>query len=307
MSINLRPMPIHADDLLLFAEVADCGGFSRAGAKLGIPKATVSRRMAQLEMALGERLMQRTTRQLSLTELGEHLRQHAEQIQLALSAVHSLKSRRELSPSGVLKVSLPPDIADWLAESLSAFVAKHPAIRLELDVSPRLVDVIGEGVDLAIRFSARPSDGSMAAKRIGEMPWGIFASSEFIIDNGMPTSPADLLQLPSLRLKQLQSDLKPWRLNRLVGKDNPNERWEGSPPIRATANSPAVLLRMAQEGLGVVNAPIVLANMNNHLIRLLPDWDGESAIAWAVFPSNRLIPAKTQAFLNLFEQALGKQ
>jgi DNA-binding transcriptional LysR family regulator len=146
---------IEANDLLIFARVADLGSFSRAAERLGLPKSTVSRRIAWLESHLGERLLLRTTRRQSLTEFGALLLEHARQVVAEVDAVTALREHRQAVPSGRLRVSMPSDFATLLlADMLAAFVAQHPRITLELDLSPRRVDLLGEGYDIAVRMGA---------------------------------------------------------------------------------------------------------------------------------------------------------
>ena len=158
---------IEANDLLIFARVADLGSFSRAAERLGLPKSTVSRRVAWLESHLGERLLLRTTRRQTLTEFGSLLLEHARQVVTEVEAVTALREHRQAAPSGRLRVSMPSDFANLvLADRLAAFVALHPAISLELDLSPRRVDLLGEGFDIAVRMGALPDDALLAARRL---------------------------------------------------------------------------------------------------------------------------------------------
>ena len=144
-----------ANDLLIFARVADAASFSRAAEQLGLPKSTVSRRVSLLEERLGERLIQRTTRRLTLTDFGRQLLEHARQVAAEVDAVRALSEFRQARPSGRLRVSMPNDFATLLlTEMLAAFVTLHPAVSLELDLSPRRVDLLGENFDLAIRMGS---------------------------------------------------------------------------------------------------------------------------------------------------------
>jgi len=144
-----------ANDLLIFARVAAAGSFSRAAEQLGLPKSTVSRRVSLLEERLGERLIQRTTRRLTLTDFGRQLLEHARQVAAEVDAVRALSEFRQARPSGRLRVSMPNDFATLLlTEMLAAFVTLHPAVSLELDLSPRRVDLLGENFDLAIRMGS---------------------------------------------------------------------------------------------------------------------------------------------------------
>ena len=156
-----------ADDLLLFARVAESGSFSRAAERVQLPKSTVSRRIAALEKRLGERLLQRTTRKLVITEFGQGVLDHARAMSEEVDAALAFALSRQARPSGRLRVSMPGDFASTaLEQPLADFVRDFPAVALELDLSPRRVDLIGENFDLAIRMGALQDDAQLAARRL---------------------------------------------------------------------------------------------------------------------------------------------
>src|SRR3989441_5933658 len=145
-AMNLEP-----NDLLLFARVVDEGSCSRAATRVRLPKSTVSRRVAALESQLGERLLLRTTRKLTLTDFGHSVLEHAHQVAAEVEAAASLAQHRQIEPSGRLRVSMPADFANVvLGPLLAEFIAKYPSISLDLDLTPRRVDLIGENFDLAL-------------------------------------------------------------------------------------------------------------------------------------------------------------
>ena len=298
-------MHIEANDLLMFARVADCGSFSRAAEQLGLPKSTLSRRLSALESQLGERLLQRTTRKLLLTEFGLGLLEHARQVVAEVEAVVALAQHRQLQPSGVLRISLPNDFASHiLSDMLPAFAVCYPSITLELDLSARRVDVLGEGFDLAIRIGDLPDDATLAAKRIYRVDSGLFCSPDYLAKHGEPQEPGDLMRLDTLRLLRGNRETVPWEL--VCG----DKQWKGSPPARAMANSPELLVGFARQGLGIVAAPVDFVKTTveaGGLIPVLPQWRPPSVNAWAVFPGRRLMPAKTRAFMELLEALLANQ
>lgn len=291
-----------ANDLLIFARVAEAGSFSRAAERLGLPKSTVSRRITLLEERLGERLMLRTTRRLSLTDFGLNLLEHARQLAAEVDAAAALALHRQAQPSGRLRVSMPSDFANLLlVDMLAAFVALHPAISLELDLSPRRVDLIGENFDLAIRMGDLPDDASLAARRLRVFSAGLYANRDYLANHGTPTQPDDLMQHEALRLLGRDGEAARWVL--LHG----DARWEGVPPGRITANSPETLIRLARAGRGIAAVPDYFVTphlRSGELIRVLPDWNLPSPTAWAVFPGRRLMPARTRAFLEMLLAAL---
>ncbi len=290
------------NDLLIFARVAEAGSFSRAAERTGLPKSTVSRRIALLEERLGERLMLRTTRRLTLTEFGHQLLEHARQVASEVDAVKALTEHRQAQPSGRLRVSMPSDFANLLLyDMLAAFIALHPAISLELDLSPRRVDLLGENFDIAVRMGALPDDTLLAARRITVFPCGLYAAPSYLAERGDPSSPDDLTQHDALRLLTGNGEAASWTLIR------DKQRWEGIPPGRATANSPELLIKLACAGTGIAAVPDYFAAPSvrlGQLRRVMPDWSLPSHTAWAVFPGRRLMPAKTRAFIDMLETAM---
>ena len=291
-----------ANDLLLFFRVAEAGSFSRAAERIGLPKSTVSRRVSQLEDRLGERLMLRTTRRLTLTEFGQQLLEHARQVAAEVEAVQALSAHRQLRPSGRLRVSMPSDFAILLlTDMLAAFMALHPEVSLELDLSPRRVDLVAENFDIAVRMGELPDDALLAARRITVFSTGLYASPGYLLEHGDPASPEALAQHGALRLLGRQGEAVPWVLTR--GK----QHWEGVPPGRTTANSPELLIKLAVAGAGIAAVPDYFAEpcvRRGELRRVLPEWALPSHTAWAVFPGRRLMPAKTRAFIDMLEAAL---
>jgi DNA-binding transcriptional LysR family regulator len=292
--MNLEP-----NDLMLFARVVDAGSFSRAAERAGLPKSTVSRRVALLEAQLGERLLLRTTRKLTVTDFGHNVLEHAHQVLAEVEAASELALRRQVQPSGRLRVSMPADLASGvLAQMLSDFVTKHPAITLELDLSPRRVDLIGENFDLALRMGDLTDDASLAARRIATFAGGLYASPAYLERRGTPQEPEALMDHDALSLLTRSGEPMPWVLAR------GEARWEGIPPARATANSPDLLMRMARDGAGICAGGHHFVEpylRSGELEPVLEDWSLPPAVAWAVFPGRRLMPARTRVFLDTLQ------
>lgn len=295
--------PIDPNDLLIFAFVAELGSFSRTAERLGLPKSTVSRRLAGLEQRLGERLLLRTTRRQALTEFGQQLLAHARQVADEVEAVSALSAHRQAAPSGRLRVSMPSEFANLLlADSLAAFVALHPGITLELDLSPRRVDLLGEGFDLALRVGTLADDAMLAARQLKVLSTGLYASPGYLAEHGQPDTPDELLRHAAIRLPTAGGEPAPWTL--VQGE----ERWEGVPPGRLMANSPELLVRLARAGAGIAVVPDDFASPDvrqGRLQRVLPSWCPPTATAWAVFPGRKLMPAKTRVFIDMLRIALG--
>jgi DNA-binding transcriptional LysR family regulator len=292
-------MAVEPNDLMLFAKVVDEGSFSRAAERVGLPKSTVSRRIAMLETQLGERLLLRTTRKLTVTDFGHSVLEHAQQVASEVEAAASLAQQRQSQPSGRLRISMPGDFATVvLGTLLGDFIARYPAISLELDLTPRRVDLIGENFDLALRMGDLPDDASLAARRIATFSTGLYAAPGYLQRRGTPAEPEALMAHDALRLLQRSGTPAPWSLSR------GEARWEGLPPGRATANSLELLMRLARAGAGIVAvidhfaAPYV---RSGELVQVLAEWSLPPAPAWAVFPGRRLMPARTRVFLDAVE------
>src|SRR4029453_4136500 len=159
-------MKLEPNDLLLYARVVDEGSFSRAAARLGLPKSTVSRRVAALGSHPGESLLLRTTRRLTLPGFGEAVLAHARHVVEDVDAAESLAQSRQSEPTGRLRVTMPSDLANLvLAPVLTAFLERHPKVALDVDLSARFVDLIAENFDVALRPGALPDDATLAARR----------------------------------------------------------------------------------------------------------------------------------------------
>src|SRR5438045_5945684 len=183
--MNLEP-----NDLMLFARVVDEGSFSRAATRVRLPKSTVSRRVAALESQLGERLLLRTTRKLTVTDFGRAVLEHARHVIEGVTAAASLAQSRQVQPSGRLRVTMPGDMGNIvLAPLLAEFVLKYPAIALEVDLSARFVDLIGENFDVAIRMGELRDDASLAARRIAIFTNSLYAAPAYLARRGVPSEP----------------------------------------------------------------------------------------------------------------------
>lgn len=292
-------MDVEANDLLLFARIVEAGSFSRAAERLDVPKSTVSRRLALLEEQLGERLLQRTTRRLVVTEFGAILLEHARRVADEVEAAGALAQHRQLEPNGKLRVSAPPDFANaGLNEVMALFLERYPQVTLEMDLSARRVDLVAENFDIAIRMGDLPDDATLSARPITLEQLALYAAPAYLARHGIPEHPDDLLRHDVLCILSRYGGSAPWVLTR--GK----QQWERALPARLTANSPDLLARIAARGAGIAISSTLFAEpylQTGELVRVLPEWEMPRASGWAVFPSRKLMPAKTRAFLELLE------
>jgi DNA-binding transcriptional LysR family regulator len=296
-------MELDANDLILFAHVVDSGSFARAAERVGLPKSTLSRRISALESQLGERLLTRSTRRLAITEFGERILEHAHRLQEETEAAAAIAQFRQGTPRGVLRVSMPPDFRELdLTPMLLDYATRYPEVRLELDLSPRRVDLLAERFDLAIRAAARlPDDTTLVARKLCDMVNGLYASPAYLQRYGEPASPPELLEHIALQLIGGNGEAVPWRLAR------GNEHWEGIPSGPLAANSPGLQREMAAHGLGIVALDDRLAASwveRGLLRRILREWSMPTVTIWCITPGRRLIPSRTTAFIELLRAAL---
>ena len=216
---------------------------------------------------------------------------------------------------------MPADLAELaLGDTLLRFVQAHPAITLDLDLSPRRVDLIAENYDLALRMGSLPEDGQLAARRLGWFTGGLYASLDWVRQHDDLRHPRDLLSTPAagpdgvraLVLGAPGAEQRPWRLSRpsaegLASGEGADTTWEGLPLLRTVANAPGLLMRWACAGLGVAELADVLvryAVSDGRLCRVLPEWQMQPVPAWAEIPERRLMPAKTRVLLDALSEAM---
>ncbi|RTL43296.1 MAG: LysR family transcriptional regulator [Burkholderiales bacterium] len=292
-----------ADDLLLFARVMEAGSFSRAAERVHWPKSTVSRRIATLEARLGEKLLLRSTRKLSLTDFGAGVLEHARAVAAEVDGALALALHRQSKPSGRLRVSMPADFAQNVARGMLAeFALTYPEVQLELDLTPRRVDLIGEGFDMAIRMGALSDESQLAARRLATTHWGLYASPAYLARMGEPLLPQALAAMHGLMLLTRTGDVLPWRLRR-----DDSEPVEVVPVQRTVANAPSLLAELAMAGVGIAGIDRLMvtdALRAGRLQRVLPGWELPGSTCWAVFPERRLMPLRTRVFLEAMSALL---
>jgi DNA-binding transcriptional LysR family regulator len=289
------------DDLLLFAEVAERHSVTAAASALGLPKSSASRRLVALETRLATPLLLRSTRRIRLTDAGEELLEHAQRMAEAWRAVQDWQGQQQREPRGKLRIALPSDFAQhWLAAPIAAFRVRWPAVSLELDLSPRRVDVIGEGLDCAVRIGPLPDSG-LVARKLTDIARSVYASPLLSAQRGEAERPQDLAAWPMVRMQQDQG--QPLRLQALSGSRTVDVTLgEG-----CTVNSIGMARALVLAGAGCAVLPDVLCEVElqaGRLHRLLPGWRAAPVPAHLVLPTRRL-PMKTRAFVEHLVAALG--
>ena len=295
---------ISADDYILFVAIVEQESLVRAAEHLGMPKATVSRPLTNLEAALGQRLLLRSTRRQTLTDFGMEFLEHCRRVAEEVAATRDFVNSQEERPRGRLRVSMPGEYArQHFSHAFATFIETYPEIQLDLDLTSRRVDLIGERFDLAIRMGTLDNDSSLAARKIDEQSIGLYASPIYLALHPAPKHPDDLERHAAVRLMSARGTPIVWKL--LGGKSV----WEGTPPGRLTLNSMDVIQQLLLDGAGIGALPDRFAAEDvrlKRLVRVLPEWCLPPVPAWAVTPMRRYLPAKTRAFLAHLEQFIAK-
>jgi DNA-binding transcriptional LysR family regulator len=298
----MEQLKISPEDFLLFAAIAEEGSLVRAAESLDMPKATVSRRLSNLESALGQQLMVRTTRRQSLTDFGQAFLEQCQRVAEEVEAANDFARSQERQPRGRLRVSMPGDYAQrQLTGAIATFVEQYPEVQLDLDLTSRRVDLIGEHFDLVIRMGELANDSTLVARKIDEQNFGLYASPIYLALHASPPQPDDLMTHSCVRLLSARGTAIPWKLM------NGKKVWEQVPPGKLTLNSPGVIQQLLLDGAGIGALPDRFAEPDvraHRLVRVLPDWHFPSVPAWAVMPTRRYMPAKTRAFLEHIQAAL---
>lgn len=302
---QMEQKKLSADDYILFAAIVEQESLVRAAEHLAMPKATVSRRLSNLEASLGQRLLIRTTRRLTLTEFGQEFLEHCNRVTEEVAATQDFIRSQEALPRGRLRVSMPGDYArQHFSRAIATFIETYPEIQLDLDLSARRVDLIGERFDLAIRMGALESDSTLVARKIDEQHFGLYASPIYLGLHPAPKHPDELEQHAVVRWLSARGTAIPWKLIR--GKSV----WEGVPPGRLTLNSPDVIQQLLLDGAGIGALPCRFVSDDVRLKRLVPvlqEWQLPTVPAWAVMPMRRYLPAKTRIFLEHIVRYMDKK
>jgi DNA-binding transcriptional LysR family regulator len=291
------------NDMLFFAEVVERGGFAAAGRALGVPKSRLSRRVSELEAQLGVRLLQRTTRKLSLTEVGQAYLRHCQALRESAQAAADTIAQVHTQPRGTLRVACPVTVAQTVVGGcIPQFLQRYPQVRLEMQVSNRVVDLVEEGIDVALRVRPTLDDsGSMVVKRLGQVVQMLVASPALLAQHGQPKAPEDLSRFDSLAMSASDGRAV-WSL---LGPGGVQQTVPHQP--RYVADDLSTLKFAALAGTGVCWLPDYLCRAElqaGQLVQVLPGWAPVPAILHAVFPSRRGMAPAVRCFLDFLQEAL---
>jgi DNA-binding transcriptional LysR family regulator len=290
------------NSMAIFVEVVNQEGFTAAAEKIGLSRGQVSKSVMQLEEHLGTRLLNRTTRRVSLTEVGRIYYERCVAILSDIEEIEGIASEQTDKPHGTLSLSAPTSFGILhLNAAIPQYIEQHPQVRISLSLSDRFIDVVSEGFDLVIRIAAL-EDSSLIARKIAPCKRVFCASPAYLEQNGIPQVPQDLAIRPCL---VYSNDLRPdtWVL------DGPN----GTESIKVNgpvcADNGDVLKAAAVAGLGVALLPTFIVGSElraGRLQQVLADYCPPEISIYAVFPSRRYLSAKVRTFVDFLSGCFGE-
>ncbi|MFC4159153.1 LysR substrate-binding domain-containing protein [Chitinimonas lacunae] len=292
--------------LYYFAQVVKHGGFAAAGRALGLPKSTLSRRIAELEQRLGVRLLQRSTRRLALTEVGERYLRHCQALVEEAEAAEQAVANLRAEPSGRLRIACPGSLArQELSQRLPAFLARYPKLQLEFVLTGRRVDLIEEGIDVALRVRiAGQEDPHLATRRLRPMQAYLVASPALFAERSMPDRPEELAQLPLL------GAVGPDRRMSLALLDPTGKLCEYHFEVRLAVDDFHLRKPAALAGLGITFLPEYYCADElaaGTLIKVLPDWSLPPTILHVVYPTQRGLSPAVRALVDFLAEHLAAE
>ncbi len=289
------------DDMLAFIKVVDTKSFTAAADRLNLSKSVVSRRIGELENRLGARLLNRTTRKLSLTEVGQAYYERCSRILADLEEAEQAVADLHAAPRGRLRVNAPVSFGvTHLASAVAEFAERYPLIEIEMDLNDRYVDLVDEGYDVAIRIG-RLRDSSLIARRLAPARLALCASPAYLIKHGTPQTPDDLVNHQCLIYTNLPSP-DVWQLQ--VGGETRSVRVSG--PVRG--NNGDLLRDAAIAGAGIILSPTFLCGQAlsaGTLLSFMADALPSDSSVNAVYPQSRHLSPKVRVFVDFLIQRFG--
>lgn len=278
----------------LFMRVVDLGSFSKAAADLGIGQPTATKLVASLEKQLGSRLLHRSTRGVSPTEIGALYYNKCKLIAHHLEEAQSVSTLLQSKVQGALRISTSVAFGRRvLSPMVMRFMQMHPKLHIELNFDDRYVNLVEQGIDVAIRMGPL-ADSSLGARYLGTNPWVMVASRSYLDLHGVPSNPTDLALHDALIYSTVQGDAR-WHLS---GANGQLQAVQVRGPLRS--NNLSVLLLAARSGLGLATLPKYVAQESlrgRFLEEILTDWTLPAQEIHAVYPSPQLVPTKVTSFV----------
>ncbi len=288
------------NDIVVFTKVVETKSFTGAAEQLGLPKSTVSRKLAQLEERLGVRLVQRTTRKLALTDIGEAYYTRCARIVADVSAAEQLVTDMQATPRGRVRVTAPIDLSTrHIGAIVAGFLGLHPDINVELDASDRIIDLIEDGYDLGIRFGQLP-ESTLIARRLCSISSFLCASPAYLAAKGTPKTVDDLeahdrvLFTPTPRIQS-------WTLS------NGDATYDFGRPARFASNNFGAVrdLAVAGGGISLLSDFMIATDIaDGTLVHVMPEWAGMKTDVHAVYPARQNLPPRLGLFIEHLAKAM---
>lgn len=283
---------MNLNNVRLFIRVVEHNSFTAAAEKLGIQKSTISRKISQLEDELGVRLLQRTTRKLSLTDEGQALFERSQPLFSELDEVADHLTSRQDEPQGRLRITMPPEMGIFIMdEVVASFVQKYPLLKLDIELSSRVVDLVEEGIDLALRVGEL-SDSSLIGRKIASINIQVYASTAYLQQHGEPQTPEELKDHECIGVKL---NMPGWIFT----------NWEDGKPVnldfRISANNLSFCRQMLYKGLGIARMPRAFcqdALDRGEIKQILTDYHAPTVHIHALYPSRRHLNPKIRLFID---------
>jgi DNA-binding transcriptional LysR family regulator len=285
----------------LFARIVETGSFSKASSDLGITQPTATKHVAALEARLGARLLNRNTRGVSATEIGALYYEKCKAIQRELDEADSLAALLQSKVRGQLRISTSVAFGRRVVTPLALrFMREHPDVTLDLSFDDRYVNLVEQGVDVALRMG-RLADSALGARYLGTNPWLTAAAPEYLARRGTPATPAELAQHDCLVYSSVQGDDR-WSFTGASGQ-------AASVPVRGTlrSNNLSAVLAACRAGLGLAVLPWYVAResvADGAIVPVLTDFALPTQELHAVFPSPKLVPGKVSTFIDFLKLQL---
>jgi DNA-binding transcriptional LysR family regulator len=283
----------------IFVRVVQSGSLSAAARQLQIPVSTVSTKISQLEERLGVSLLIRTTRKLQLTEAGSRYLQLASEACKAIEAAEASTTSEQQEASGLVRMTAPVEMGSTLlTDAISQFKGEHPKVQVELILTDRVVDLVGEGIDLAVRIGAL-EDSTLVAKKIGSSYFQAYASPSYLKKHGEPRTPQDLRKHDCLNFQGPVKDV--WELQK--GGKRAQVEIQGS----FSANNLVALQRLALQGRGIALLPryFCLEDVADGRLRhVLKGYDSDRFVVHLVYPNQKFIPLRVRLMMDFMARNL---
>jgi len=280
--------------LRVFAQVVESGGFSRAAERLGVSTTAVSRQVAELEAHLQTRLLNRTTRRLSLTESGQAFYGRAVQVLNDLDEAEREASKAAVAPRGTIRLTASVTFGTrHVAPAIAGFMRRYPDVKFDVQLSDRMVDLVEEGFDLAIRIGGTGSE-NIVARKLGEMCLVACAAPEYLARHGTPATPQDLTRHNCFTY-EYALPRNQWQFHGPDGREH-EVRIAGT----VHSNSGDLHAALAAEGAGVAFEPGFMVESDiraGRLVALLPEYRGSPSPIYAVYPTRKHLTAKVRLFV----------